>query len=106
MFLRLPSGREGIRHIRPHFYHESSAARTCYAYGESDIHLSAKHKIREHMMVTGRTITIEEEICPTCSSVTRTSSFHSSECKVVLEKRSKNGKWRYDCVIIRGTAAR
>ena len=98
-----PSGELGKRPFSDYFAHitrsEQDAAdgRTVHSCGctESPDHFNAKHKLRE--MVGQYSFTTFR--CITCHKRRVT---YSRGCEVVVEKASKDRKWRYDCVLRSG----
>ena len=77
--------------------HHDEAGRAVSSCGctESPDHFNAKHKLRE--MVGRYTFTTFR-----CSYCRNTGSIDSGECEVIIEKTSKDRKWRYDCVLRSG----
>jgi len=98
-----PSGELGKRPFSDYFAHitrsEQDAAdgRTVRSCGctESPDHFNAKHKLRE--MVGRYAFTTFR-----CSYCGNTGIIDSAECEVVIEKTSKDRKWRYDCLLRSG----
>ena len=98
-----PSGELGKRPFSDYFAHitrsEQDAAdgRTVHSCGctESPDHFNAKHKLRE--MVGRYAFTTFS-----CSYCGNTGIIDSAECEVVIEKTSKDRKWRYDCLLRSG----
>lgn len=98
-----PSGEIGKRPFSDYFAHitrsEQDAAdgRTVRSCGctESPDHFNAKHKLREtvgrYAFATFR-----------CSYCRNTGIIDSAGCEVVIEKTSKDRKWRYDCLLRTG----
>lgn len=98
-----PSGELGKRPFSDYFAHitrsEQDAAdgRVVHSCGctESPDHFNAKHKLRE--MVGRYAFTTFR-----CSWCHNTRIIDSAECEVVIEKTSKDRKWRYDCLLRAG----
>ena len=98
-----PSGELGKRPFSDYFAHitrsEQDAAdgRTVRSCGctESPEHFNAKHKLRE--MVGRYAFTTFR-----CSYCRNTGIIDSAACEVVVEKTSRDRKWRYDCLLRTG----
>jgi hypothetical protein len=100
-----PTGELGKRPFRDYFAHitrseqdaaDGRAVRSC-GCSESEDHFNAKHRLRE--MVGRYAFTTFR-----CSYCRNTGILDSAECEVVLEKTSKDRKWRYDCLLRRDGA--
>ena len=100
-----PSGVLGKRKFMDHFAHitrsehdaaNGRAVRSC-GCSESPDHFNAKHKLRE--MVGRYAFTTFR-----CISCHRKIVIYSRGCDVVVEKASKDRKWRYDCLLRRDGA--
>ena len=89
VFVRKPSGKEGVRAITAHFSHHAESA--CRKGGESAEHVNAKMALQTmaglFSFVTTR--------CPQCKKET---VEDCGDGTVVLELRSDDRKWRYDAV--------
>lgn len=98
-----PSGELGKRPFSDYFAHitrseqDAAEGRTVRSCGctESADHFNAKHKLRE--MVGHYTFATFR-----CSYCRNTGIIDSAECEVVIEKTSKDRKWRYDCLLRSG----
>jgi hypothetical protein len=98
-----PSGVLGKRPFSDYFAHISRSeqdavdGRAVHSCGcsESQDHFNAKHKLRE--MVGQYSFTTFR--CITCHKRRVT---YSRGCEVIVEKASKDRKWRYDCLLRRG----
>ena len=98
VFLKKPSGDEGVRYVRPHFAHYpvrlddgSTIPGTCRGGGESVKHREAKQMLRENR---GQYSFITYK-CPECYVST---IENCSDGIITLEVRSYDGKWRYDAL--------
>ena len=98
-----PSGELGKRPFSDYFAHitrseqdaaDGRAVRSC-GCTESPEHFNAKHKLRE--MVGRYTFTTFR-----CSYCRNTGIIDSAACEVVVEKTSRDRKWRYDCLLRTG----
>ena len=95
VFVRKPSGKEGVRVITAHFAHFRSSddhpLTVCRKGGESAEHVNAKMALKAmaglFSFAMSRCPECKEEIVENCGSGT-----------VVLELRSDDKKWRYDAV--------
>jgi hypothetical protein len=103
VFVRKPSGKEGVRVVAAHFAHfrasEGQPDTVCRKGGESDEHMNAKMVLQTKAglfsFVTTR--------CPECGKETVEDCSNGT---VALEIRSDDRKWRYDAVYtdVRGMA--
>jgi hypothetical protein len=101
MKLRQWRGIDGTRRFRSHFSIIDSSTSCQCAAGESDEHFSAKHRLREWMIIPGRILTIVEKICCECNVPIVAVTFDSDSYEIDVERRSDGAKWRYDCVVKR-----
>jgi hypothetical protein len=106
MKLVKPSGRLGKRLFCDYFAHVSKSAKhdngslsvhQCNNGGESLIHRLAKQRLRE--MVGRYYFSV---FC--CTECEEEEYVITRGCEVSIEVRSSDGKWRYDCLLSKGTA--
>lgn len=104
MYLKQPSGREGIRYVTPHFAHwpnkqhdllsVSNSMGSCHTkLGESDEHRYAKVLLKEYI---GQ-YTFNYVECDVCHQPTV--QFDPTACEVSIEVR--HDPWRLDCCVTR-----
>jgi hypothetical protein len=106
MKLVKPSGKEGRRSFCDYFAHivkRGVGSRpilnvTCAKGGESVLHRRAKHLLRE--MVGKYSFSVFR-----CSQCEEETSIETDACSVKIEVRSENGKWRYDCLLSKGSTS-
>ena len=93
--LRQPSGKEGIRHVNPHFAHfplregNREVMTSCRGGGESEEHMSAKIRLKE--MQGKYTFALEE--CIVCG---RKDMESCTNGEIDIEVRSEDRRWWYD----------
>lgn len=96
-----PSGEDGRRPFASYFAH-INAANVCGG-GEGPLHRLAKHQLREWFSAEGgttTTIAFHTLFCSLCKRASEKCEFgaHLGQ-QLRLERRSENGRWRYDCLI-------
>jgi hypothetical protein len=107
MKLVKPSGALGKREFCDYFAHitkrQKRAGSTtsdhhpaCVSGGESILHRRAKHALRE--LVGSYKFAVFR--CCRCGDEKHK---HTEDCSVRIEVRSSDGKWRYDCLLVRGS---
>jgi hypothetical protein len=106
MKLVKPSGALGKRGFCDYFAHITKRQKTsasadhrrpmCVTGGESLLHKRAKHALRE--LVGGYKFAVFR--CCRCGEERHE---HTEGCSVRIEVRSGDGKWRYDCLLVRGS---
>ena len=105
MKLVKPSGRLGKRRFCDYFAHIAKHAKRgdasvsvipqCASGGESLLHRMAKQRLREMVGRYGFSIF-------RCAECGEQECVDTRGCKVDIEVRSRDGKWRYDCLLSRG----
>ena len=110
MKLVRPSGRTDRRSFASYFAHVAGAGQyEGSGSGESLTHRTAKHMLRMWLEDAGapRRLEFATEHCPQCDSATPMRTFAAAEYRIELERRSADGRWRYDCVLFsRASGAR
>ncbi len=99
MKLVKPSGKSGRRGFCDYFAHivsksSTKSAPTCISGGESVIHRMAKQRLREAVGLYQFAVFR----CALCGDEER---IDTKGCKVTIEVRSSDRKWRYDCLLSR-----
>ena len=108
-----PSGRLGKRTFCDYFAHvtkrqklfdlsanEKGTIVRCCGSGESLEHRMAKHRLRELQGL----FTFEIQRCPCCREVAIEEDCSGGTIKI--EVRSVDGKWRYDCLLVRNDGSK
>jgi hypothetical protein len=102
MKLCKPSGKPGIRYIRPYFAQISSGHKhtregeiiACRSGGESMQHRAAKHMLRE---MVGEF----QYVSKRCKACHTNVIEDGRDATIILETQSTDKRWRYDCMLIR-----
>jgi hypothetical protein len=98
VFLKLPSGKDEVRYVSPHFAHfpvkdrNSNVISSCRGGGESEKHRMAKQKLRDMM---GK-YTFALEVCTQCCKALKTENCGDGE--ISIEVRSNDKRWWYDAL--------
>jgi hypothetical protein len=104
MKLVKPLGHTDKRSFKSYFAHVAVGWQgICSGGGEGKEHKQAKHLLREWMRSPENSLVFKETVCPHCSE-SRVVGFNSCDYQIILEQRSSDKAWRYDCLLVtRGT---
>jgi hypothetical protein len=106
MKLVKPLGHTDKRSFKSYFAHVAVGWQgICSGGGEGKAHKQAKHLLREWMLTPGHWIFFEETICTNCSQP-RLVGFSSGDYRIILEQRSSDKAWRYDCLLVTRASTR
>ena len=93
-----PSGVDGRRPFAPYFAHVHPGE--CAGVpGEGLVHSNSKHILREWMSQPDCSISFHMLGCRLCDCPYEERTFASAMYSIQLERRSVNGRWRYDCLL-------
>ena len=102
MKLVRPSGRTDRRSFASYFAHVATSGHyEGSGSGESMLHRNAKYMLRMWLEDASapRQLEFATEHCPRCDQATPMRTFAAAEYRIELERRSIDGRWRYDCVL-------